>query len=340
MWFISVRVKHGGHRVLFLNQVATKCPTFFTFVALELGNTLYISLVRLWACCKLRLTADRTTFDNMATHHSSRRSRKLRRRFSSTGTAWSIGSVKSLESAPSPIRIQSRKTSLSPSTSTRNPAHHIYHRPYLTDGSDFEDYLAVDINGRRTRGRSTSPTRSIFAQRSRPTAYASLPPTPIQPSRPFSPLSPVSPLPASPTYEAASSQPEPYNVPFSLWDYLREELLATDFDSHQELKWERVSNFLQMPVAMEKVCRRISCIHSIYLIMSADYWLRFHSLFWFFFVHFHHPSYPIRASSLSLHHKYMAEICTSSPSVAESRPPKSLALGCCPSDPQSTYRRE
>lgn len=42
--------------------------------------------------------------------------------------------------------------------------------------------------------------------------------------------------------------------PFSLWDYLREELLATDFDSHQEQKWERVSNFLSMPVAMEKVC--------------------------------------------------------------------------------------
>lgn len=41
--------------------------------------------------------------------------------------------------------------------------------------------------------------------------------------------------------------------PFSLWDYLREELLATDFDSHQELKWERVGNFLSMPVAIEKV---------------------------------------------------------------------------------------
>jgi hypothetical protein len=41
--------------------------------------------------------------------------------------------------------------------------------------------------------------------------------------------------------------------PFSLWDYLREELLATDFDSHQELKWERVSNFLNIPLAMEKV---------------------------------------------------------------------------------------
>ncbi|KAG8745403.1 hypothetical protein FRC10_008113 [Ceratobasidium sp. 414] len=40
--------------------------------------------------------------------------------------------------------------------------------------------------------------------------------------------------------------------PFSLWDYLREELLATDFDSHQELKWERVSNFLNIPIAIEK----------------------------------------------------------------------------------------
>lgn len=40
----------------------------------------------------------------------------------------------------------------------------------------------------------------------------------------------------------ASSAP-----PFSLYDYLREELLSTDFDSHQELKWERVSNWLGMP---------------------------------------------------------------------------------------------
>ncbi|CAE6468653.1 unnamed protein product [Rhizoctonia solani] len=41
--------------------------------------------------------------------------------------------------------------------------------------------------------------------------------------------------------------------PFSLWDYLQEELLATDFDSHQELKWERVSNFLNIPIAIEKI---------------------------------------------------------------------------------------
>ncbi len=42
-------------------------------------------------------------------------------------------------------------------------------------------------------------------------------------------------------------------APFSLWDYLREEMLATDFDSHQELKWERVTNFLSVPLAIEKV---------------------------------------------------------------------------------------
>ncbi|ELU42999.1 DUF747 family protein [Rhizoctonia solani AG-1 IA] len=53
----------------------------------------------------------------------------------------------------------------------------------------------------------------------------------------------------------ASQSAEVDHEPFSLWDYLREELLATDFDSHQELKWERVSNFLNIPIAIEKVCR-------------------------------------------------------------------------------------
>ena len=94
----------------------------------------------------------------------------------------------------------------------------------------------------------------------RPLAYASLPPTPISPSPPLQPTSPLSaPLPSFPSLDAV------YEPPFSLWDYLREELLATDFDSHQELKWERVSNFLSMPVALEKVsrCRSVlSCVSS------------------------------------------------------------------------------
>ncbi|OAX44130.1 DUF747-domain-containing protein [Rhizopogon vinicolor AM-OR11-026] len=75
-----------------------------------------------------------------------------------------------------------------------------------------------------------------------PLTYASLPPTPILPSPP------ASPPPIVRGQELEQNQPL-----FSLWDYLREELLATDFDSHQELKWERVSNFLSIPLATEKI---------------------------------------------------------------------------------------
>jgi hypothetical protein len=40
----------------------------------------------------------------------------------------------------------------------------------------------------------------------------------------------------------------------SLWDYLKEELTAADFESTQELKRERVANFLSVPIAFEKAC--------------------------------------------------------------------------------------
>lgn len=41
--------------------------------------------------------------------------------------------------------------------------------------------------------------------------------------------------------------------PFSLWDYLKEEIMASDFDSTQEMKWERVTNFIAIPFWMEKI---------------------------------------------------------------------------------------
>lgn len=82
-----------------------------------------------------------------------------------------------------------------------------------------------------------------------PLAYASLPPTPITSSPPLQ----ASPPPFPPSMTSFPSVETYYDPPFSIWDYLREELLATDFDSHQELKWERVSNFLNMPLALEKV---------------------------------------------------------------------------------------
>lgn len=43
------------------------------------------------------------------------------------------------------------------------------------------------------------------------------------------------------------------DTPFSLWDYLKEEVLATDFDATQEIKWERVTNFISIPFWMEKI---------------------------------------------------------------------------------------
>lgn len=76
-----------------------------------------------------------------------------------------------------------------------------------------------------------------------PQTYTSLPPSPVSLSPP-------------PLHRNGSKHQRILTAPpFSLWDYLREELLATDFDSHQELKWERVSNFLSIPLAIEKVCR-------------------------------------------------------------------------------------
>jgi len=84
--------------------------------------------------------------------------------------------------------------------------------------------------------------------------YSSLPPTPIT-------LSPPPPSSNPERYRLLQDQSEVYTRPFSLWDYLREELLATDFDSHQELKWDRVSNFLSIPVAIEKVSAlRAACL--------------------------------------------------------------------------------
>ena len=76
---------------------------------------------------------------------------------------------------------------------------------------------------------------------SRTKAYASLPSSPVAQATPLA------------LEETEQERQPPAQIPFSLWDYLREEILATDFDSHQEMKWERVSNFLQVPFAIEKV---------------------------------------------------------------------------------------
>ncbi|KAF9050234.1 eukaryotic membrane protein family-domain-containing protein [Panaeolus papilionaceus] len=188
------------------------------------------------------------------TIHGSKRARKIRRRFSVGVSGFGTNSPKSLASAPSPFRDQSTKTS--PSLSVKPLRAHNHQRPHLTDGSDYEEYMEKNAYTTHPRERSISPATRLFEDRPPPTAYASLPPTPILQSHPFTPsgpLSPIEPLNDPETPQRQRTLSDPQAVPFSLWDYLREELLATDFDSHQELKWERVSNFLSMPLAMEKI---------------------------------------------------------------------------------------
>ncbi|TFY81760.1 hypothetical protein EWM64_g2256 [Hericium alpestre] len=114
----------------------------------------------------------------------------------------------------------------------------------------------------------------------RPLTYASLPPTPISSSPPSHPTIP-------PAVPPPIEHSESYQPPWSLWDYLREELLATDFDSHQELKWERVSNFLAIPLAIEKIIGFgfILCFDSFLYTFTIQP-IRFILAFWRLFVNF------------------------------------------------------
>ncbi len=227
------------------------------------------------------------------TTSSPRKSKKQRRRHSSGNQDAVLASVRDPErpqdqerhtlhvfpSAPGLGKGDKPPTKSSPDPPSReqHPAH-IYDRPYYTDGSNRD----MEGDWRREllrRARSTSdvsdgnvPDGFRFQGRSRspPAAYASLPATPTLSLKPYEEngishprntlpdaLGPQTPNlePAPPPRNRQMSQDSKvYDpAPFSLWDYLREELLATDFDSHQELKWERVSNFLNIPFAMEKV---------------------------------------------------------------------------------------
>ena len=147
-----------------------------------------------------------------------------------------------------------------------------------------------------------------------PLAYSSLPPTPIS-SSPFPRRSPTPPLlpDAKPQNKEADSTGAPQ---FSLWDYLREELLATDFDSHQEQKWERVSNFLSMPLAIEKVRHSFVCT-VLLLSFSQDYSFRFHPLPRLVSVHIHYPSYTLHARIRKISSQHHYSTLSASPTISE-----------------------
>lgn len=173
-----------------------------------------------------------------------RRARKPLSLSSASGAKWVAG----LSSLGAPSAPQRRRRGSSPAITTLFTNSQLNDSP-CSEEDDYPRLLSDDEVG--IPHAETFPTISLPQRQ--PLTYASLPPTPISRSPPRhaspppQPISPPSP-PPSPKHQDTAYEP-----PFSIWDYLREELLATDFDSHQELKWERVTNFLSMPFAMEKV---------------------------------------------------------------------------------------
>lgn len=169
---------------------------------------------------------------------------------SASGAKWAAGLAALQGGAPS-APIQRRRRGSTPAVTALFPLSQRNGSPCSDEEDDYPRSMSDDeaaIPRSETFPAISPPQRQLLT-------YASLPPTPISSSPPRHVTPPPSqsispPLlpPSSPKHEEAVYEP-----PFSLWDYLREELLATDFDSHQELKWERVSNFLSMPFAMEKV---------------------------------------------------------------------------------------
>ena len=164
---------------------------------------------------------------------------------SASGAKW----VSGLAPLGAPPVAQRRRRGSSPAVTSIFPlSAHDHNHTICSD--DEEEYRRPPLRDEpRIPHAETYP--AISPPQRQPLTYASLPPTPISSSPPRCASPP--PLPQPVALAPPKKLEEPTYEPFSIWDYLREELLATDFDSHQELKWERVSNFLSMPVAMEKV---------------------------------------------------------------------------------------
>lgn len=79
-----------------------------------------------------------------------------------------------------------------------------------------------------------------------------------RPTRDDESLSPEPSTPTSATRGRGSSNVGARFLPTSLWDYLREEISASELDGSQEMKAERVTNFFAVPMAVEQVSLSIS----------------------------------------------------------------------------------
>jgi hypothetical protein len=85
-------------------------------------------------------------------------------------------------------------------------------------------------------------------------------PSPSSPSTPFVHQTPSSLYARSPSPAENDERRKKWDgyrmqqiIPFSLWDYLQEEVLAVEMDGEEGVKSERVTNFLTVPGEVEKV---------------------------------------------------------------------------------------
>uniref|UniRef100_V5EQZ4 DUF747-domain-containing protein n=1 Tax=Kalmanozyma brasiliensis (strain GHG001) TaxID=1365824 RepID=V5EQZ4_KALBG len=167
--------------------------------------------------------------------------RKSRRALLLSGLS-SYASSPSSEELGSISPTEFGNASASPSASVyesqrQTPEHESYYQPHLAESVDNADTggrtndLRYDYDsGPETKkpvGAAQDAAREAYAVKQEPT---------------------------TPTLNDESSRAQRHeNHPFSLWDYLKEEVLATDFDATQEMKWERVTNFISIPFWMEKI---------------------------------------------------------------------------------------
>ncbi|KZT26850.1 DUF747-domain-containing protein [Neolentinus lepideus HHB14362 ss-1] len=185
--------------------------------------------------------------------------RRLQRRSSTSGPPRRPDQFKYSSSSTSLNNEPSDNGPAKPSTRFASSPGHRRSRPGLFVNTDGEEIWPDDHGSDWESTPGSTPTSVLPNEHRLPQprlpeprlpqrfTYSSLPPTPLSPSPPPDTIDL-----ASPTEPSHTDTPQPHR-PFSLWDYLREELVANDFDEHQEMKWERVANFLSVPVAMEKI---------------------------------------------------------------------------------------
>lgn len=140
----------------------------------------------------------------------------------------------------------SNNSSMVNSINNRSPLHH------EIGNDDWDDHVVPSISSTDLEGGGLHITRNDSGDQLQspvePTSPAEPQPSPIETS------SPPQSLPVQ-QQEQRDQQQQPNEAlrQISFLDYLKDELTVADFDSAQELKRERVTNFLGVPGAIEKV---------------------------------------------------------------------------------------